>query len=115
MVPACAPEAAAPVIPTACITERVAVKTSGSEIVQAEEILRGELIVRELDVSDGHVGGTELRMSGECVVRGSQAASGRCLSGILGGSQAAGGHCLSGIMRGSCLSGIVFSSQAAGR
>jgi hypothetical protein len=118
------------VIPVARITERVAVKTSGNEIVQAVEILRGELIVRELDVSDGHVGGTELRMSGECVVRGSQAAGGRCLSGIMRGSQAAGGHCLSGIMcgsqaaggrclsgimRGSCLSGIVFSSQAAGR
>src|SRR5262249_13124564 len=93
MVPACAPEAAAPVIPVARITERVAVKTSGNEIVQAVEILRGERIGRELDVSDGHVGGTELRMSGECVMRGSQAADGRrCLSGIMRGSQAAGGR-----------------------
>ena len=111
MVPACAPEAAAPVIPVARITERVPVKTSGNEIVQAVEILRGELIVRELDVSDGHTGGRCL--SG--IMCGSQAAGGHCLSGIMCGSQAAGGRCLSGIMGGSYLSGIVRSSQAASR
>ena len=83
--------------------------------MQAMEILRGELIVRKLDVSDGHVGGAELRVSGECVVRGSQAAGGRRLSGVMRRKQAASGCCLSGIMRGSCFSGIVRSSQAASR
>ena len=70
IIPAGAPEAAAPAIPAAGVAERIAVKAGVTEIVQAVEILRGELIVCELRARDCRVAATELRMGGECVVRG---------------------------------------------
>src|SRR4029077_2673648 len=47
-VPAPSPEVAAPVIPFIRVAERVAVEAGAVEIVQAVEVLRDELIVREL-------------------------------------------------------------------
>ena len=80
---------AAPAVPIARVAERIAVKAGATEILQPAEVLRSELIVRELRVSDGHVGGAVLRMSSECVVRGSQAGGGRRLSSVMRRNQAA--------------------------
>jgi len=50
VIPARTPEVAAPAIPVARVAERIAVKTGVTEILQPVEVLRRELIVRELGV-----------------------------------------------------------------